>query len=219
MDILMVGTGIIGTIYGWALTEGGHNVTHYARTDKPDLAEHGANIDILDERKGHKKFNQTTYAMSMTNELDTSTGFNLIIVPVNSFQVESALKEIIQYYPDSYYFILTSNWKGTEMFDKILPENQYILGYPDGGGTIKDGVYWTNIGPEIHIAQAGLDNTYCFELIKDIFLKAGIKPDVQENMLHWLSGLHVNALNCVKYGELFQKNILKLLLINGHCGC
>ena len=72
------------------------------------------------------------------------------------------------------------------MFDRILPNNQYILGYPDGGGTIKDEIYWTNIGPEIHIATPGDENKKGFDLIEETFNKADIKLDVQKKMLHWL---------------------------------
>lgn len=54
---------------------------------------------------------------------------------------------------ESFYYILTSNWNGTTMFEKYLDKSNFILGYPDGGGTVKNGVYWTNIGPEIHIAS------------------------------------------------------------------
>ena len=54
MKILVVGTGVIGTIYGWALNESGIDVTHLVRTLKPDILQNGVNIDILDERKGFK---------------------------------------------------------------------------------------------------------------------------------------------------------------------
>jgi 2-dehydropantoate 2-reductase len=186
MDILVIGTGIIGTIYGWTLTEAGHNVTHLVRAPKPDLIDNGAKIDILDERKGYKKYNQTVYPIRITDNPDNVTHVDLIIVPTNWYQTEAALKEIVTNFPDSFYYILTSNWNGCGIFDNILPKSQYILGYPDGGGTVKNGVYWTNIGPEIHIARPDSENAKGFEVTKEIFSKASIKMDVQENMLHWL---------------------------------
>ncbi len=186
MNVLIVGTGVIGTIYGWALKEAGINVTHLVRTSKPDLVNNGAKIDILDERKGFKKYNQTNYHITITDSLADNSNYDLVIVPTNWYQTELALKAIVPKCSNSFFYIVTSNWTGTEMFDSILSKNRYILGYPDGGGTIKNGVYWTNIGPEIHIAKPDLENKKGFDLAKEIFSKANIKMDVQENMLHWL---------------------------------
>jgi 2-dehydropantoate 2-reductase len=95
MNVLIIGTGVVGTIYGWALKEGGINVTHIVRTNKPDLAKNGANIDILDERKGFKKYNQTNYPITITDNLETDCKYDLVIVPTNCFQTESVLKSIV----------------------------------------------------------------------------------------------------------------------------
>ena len=211
MNILIIGTGIIGTIYGWALKEAGIDVTHLVRKVKPDLTENGAKIDILDERKGFRKYNQTTYSVKITESIDCSNDFDLVIVPTNWYQTESALKGIFSKCPKSFYYILTSNWTGTELFNKILPKSQYILGYPDGGGTIKEGVYWTNIGSEIHIAKPDASNQNGFELVKEAFSKAQIKLDVQDNMLHWL-WVHNAGSAAISLAVQKYKNTEKYLL-------
>jgi ketopantoate reductase len=210
MNVLIIGTGVIGTIYGWALKEAGHIVTHLVRTPKHELSINGARIDVLDERKGYKKYNQTTYPIKITDSLEHSADFDLIIVPTNWYQTESALKGLFPKCPNSFYYILTSNWTGTEIFDKILPKNQYILGYPDGGGTVKDGVYWTNIGSEIHISKPDSGNQKGFELIKEIFSRANIKLDVQENMLHWL-WVHNAGSTAISLAFQKHKNVEKYL--------
>jgi ketopantoate reductase len=210
MNVLIVGTGVIGTIYGWALKEAGYNVTHLVRTIKPNLVKYGAKIDILDERKGFKKYNQINYPISIIDNFDKNSYYDLVIVPTNWHQTEAALKSIFPKYPNSFFYILTSNWTGTDVFDNIIKKDRYILGYPDGGGTIKDEVYWTNIGPEIHIAKPNSNNIKGFEIIKEIFLKAGIKLDIQENMLHWL---WVHNAGSIAISLAFQKhkNIEKYL--------
>jgi ketopantoate reductase len=179
MKILVVGTGVIGTIYGWALNEAGVDITHLVRTHKPDISQNGVNIDILDERKGFKKYYQTKYKPNVIDNLGTTEEFDLVFVPTNWFQTETALNLIVPKCKNSFFYILTSNWTGTEMFDRIIPKGKYILGYPDGGGTIKDKLYWTNIGPEIHIAEPNENNITGFNLIKEVFAKASIKLDIQ----------------------------------------
>ncbi len=186
MKVLVIGVGIIGTIYGWALNEAGVEVIHFVRSPKPDLTKYGAKLDILDERKGYKKYNKTTYPIKVINSIESSMNFDLVIVPTNWYQTEHALKSIKPKCPNSFYYMLTSNWTGKEIFDKILTRDQYLLGYPDGGGTIRNGIYWTNIGQEIHISQPDAFNMEGYKLISEIFSKAMIKLDVQQNMLNWL---------------------------------
>ena len=211
MNVLIIGTGVIGTIYGWALKEAGVRVTHLVRTARPDLESNGARIDILDERKGFKRYNQTNYKIALTDTLPDSSEFDLVIVPTNWYQTESVLKAVVPKCPDAFYYILTSNWTGTEMIDSIIAKDRYILGYPDGGGTIKNGVYWTNIGPEIHIAKPGDENKTGFGSVKEVFLKAAIKLDVQDNMLHWL-WVHNAGSNAISLAFQKHKNVEKYLM-------
>jgi ketopantoate reductase len=210
MNVLIVGTGVIGTIYGWALKEAGVNVTHLVRTIKPDLINNGAKIDILDERKGFKKYNQTSYSVEITDNLQDNSNFDLVIVPTNWFQTESALKSIVPKCPNAFFYIMTSNWTGMEMFNKIFDKSRYILGYPDGGGTIKNEVYWTNIGPEIHIAKPDSENKKGFDTVQEIFLKASIKLDIQENILHWL-WVHNAGSTAISLAFQKHKNVEKYL--------
>jgi 2-dehydropantoate 2-reductase len=83
MKTLVVGTGIIGVLYGWALAQSGVDVTHFVRKGKKDLFKDWVDLDLLDERKGHPKYNKTKYALKCTEEISPTDGYELIIVPVN----------------------------------------------------------------------------------------------------------------------------------------
>ena len=51
MNVLIVGTGVIGSLYGYALSQK-HNVFHYVRQEKlPLLDQKEILLDIIDERK------------------------------------------------------------------------------------------------------------------------------------------------------------------------
>jgi hypothetical protein len=56
--------------------------------------------------------------------------------------------------PLSFYFPAIGD--GLAAYDAILPRERYLLGYPDGGGTVKDGLYWTNLGAEVHLGLTRL---------------------------------------------------------------
>ncbi|MFZ5518042.1 MAG: ketopantoate reductase family protein [Candidatus Zhuqueibacterota bacterium] len=210
MNILIVGTGVIGTIYGWALQAAGLNITHLVRKGKGNNFQDGVTIDVLDERKGYKKYNKTTYPIKVIEMLDKNSSFDLVIVPTNYYQTEEALKTVVPLCCNSFFYILTSNWTGTQLFDGTLRKHQYLLGYPDGGGTIRDNVYWANIGPEIHIAAPDEHNQQGFELIEKAFASATIKLDVQENILHWL-WVHNAGSAAIWAATLKYRNIKKYL--------
>ena len=56
MKILIVGCGVIGTIYGWALAQAGQDVTHFVRPKKATtLKKQGIQLDIYDLRGSHEK--------------------------------------------------------------------------------------------------------------------------------------------------------------------
>ncbi len=47
MKVLVVGAGVIGSIYGWALSEAGHSVTHLVRPGRSKLFTNGISIDMM----------------------------------------------------------------------------------------------------------------------------------------------------------------------------
>ena len=186
MKILIIGSGIIGTIYGWALSESGNDVTHLVRPGKKDLFDNGVTLDLLDERKNYPSKHTAKYNIVSTEEVTQENDYELIIVPVNIFQAEEVISVLAPLCDNSMFLIMSSNWEGTAYIDRYLPKNRYILGYPDAGGTIRNGIYWTNIGGEIHLGDSEDVNKANIEKISTLFLSAGIKPDIQKKMLHWL---------------------------------
>jgi len=210
MKILIVGKGIIGTIYGWALTEAGVEVTHLVRPGSQAVPEQTVKLDVLDERKGHKSENQTYYTMSCVDNITPEDGFDWIIVPVNAGQLESVLSMLAPVSGNACFFTMTSNWNGTELIDQYLPRNRYILGYADGGGTIRNGVYWTNLGAEVHLGKVEGTDFNKLDQIKTLFEKADMKPDIQPEMLHWL-WVHNASATAFAAGFAYQKEMLKFL--------
>jgi ketopantoate reductase len=167
MKTLIVGTGVIGIIYGWALSEAGVDVTHFVRKGKQDNFEDGVNLDLLDERKGHLKYNATKYTLKCVEEISPADQYELIIVPTNVHQVEEVLETLVPVSGQAIFLIFTGNWDGTAFIDRRLPRERYLLGYADGGGTIRDdGVYWTNLGSEVHLGEVTSQPTEKLEKVK-----------------------------------------------------
>lgn len=186
MKTLIVGAGIIGAIYGWALAEAGVDVTHFVRKGKASTFKNGIKLDLLDERKGHKKYNQTKYALKCVEEISPSDNYELIIVPTNSYQTEEVLRALAPVSGNAVFLIFGLNWEGIEFIDRLLPRERYLMGYPDGGGTQRNGVYWTNLGAEVHLGEVDGKSTEKLERVKRLFEQADMHPDVPENIVHWI---------------------------------
>ena len=207
MKTLIVGTGVIGTIYGWALAEAGLDVTHFLRPGKEEQYRQGVDLDILDERKGHIANNQTHYNLRCVEKVRPADGYELVIVPVNAHQLTDALRTLIPCVGNTATFLLlTSNWEGTAEIDALLPRQRYLLGYGDGGGTVRNGAYWSNLGSEIHLGVLEGQSSEKLAEVKALFEKADMKPDIQPNILHWLWVHNASAVGFAvgfaKYGEV-----------------
>lgn len=155
-------------------------------TGKSATFKDGVALDLLDERKGHTKNNLTRYAVKCVEDVSPSDDNRLIIVPTNSYQIKDALEALVPRSGDANYLIFSANWEGVEFIDQLLPWKCYLMGYPDGGGTKRNGTYWTNLGAEVHLGEVDGNPTEKLEQVKALFARADLQPDIPENILHWL---------------------------------
>lgn len=185
MKILIVGTGVIGSLYGKALSEK-HDVTHFVRKNKFDeLNEKTVNYDIIDERfSDDLEISTGKYSYKCTTT--ASDTYDLVIVPVNLYQLDSVLETLTTENPNNKYLIFTLNWDGTDTIQKYLSDNQYIMGYPGGGGTFKDNLLYGNIGKDITIGSTSPHSANLLEIVNNIFTDCDFLPETSNEIIHWL---------------------------------
>ena len=92
MRVLVIGAGIIGSIYGWALAEAGHHVAHLVRSGRADAFRDGLPLDVFDRRKGHKRHFYGRYRLNAVETLPPTDTFELVIVPVKHYALVETLK-------------------------------------------------------------------------------------------------------------------------------
>lgn len=186
MRILIVGAGVIGTIYGWTFSEAGHDVTHFVRPGKSAQFGAGIPIDMLDNRKGYKKQFVSRYNLKATETLALSDGFDLVIVPTKPYQLEEALRQIVPKTGLADYLLLTQNWHGTAKIDAILPQSRYIYGDAKAGGTFKDDTLIAAIFSSIDLGQGDGKQDDRLKKVATLFEGVGIKPTLHGNILHYI---------------------------------
>ena len=185
MKILIVGAGIIGSIYGWAFSEAGHDVTHFVRPGKAVQFKNGFTIDMLDKRKRHKNQFVGHYAIQATETLNPSDNYDLVIVPTKHFQLIEALKQIVPQVGNADFLLLTQNWDGTTEIDAILPPSRYVYGDAKAGGTFQNGNLIATID-SVDLGQVDNRQDECLKKTLALFKSADIKVTLHDNILHYL---------------------------------
>jgi 2-dehydropantoate 2-reductase len=185
MKILIVGAGIIGSIYGWAFAEAGHEVTHLVRPGRAGQYPNGMDIDMYDTRKGHKRDFIGRYAIRLTEALQPGDGYELIIVPTKHYKLIETLKQIVPQGGNSNYLLLTQNWEGTREIDTILSPSRYAYGDAKAGGAFQDGALVATIA-SIDIGQVDGRHDDCLDKVVALCRSADIPATLHKNILHYL---------------------------------
>jgi 2-dehydropantoate 2-reductase len=184
MRILVVGAGVVGTIYGWVLSGAGHDVTHLVRPGRSARLAHGVVMDMLDRRKGRPNDVVCRYHMTVT-EAPGDGPYDLVVVPTKPYQLVDALRQLEpQLGPRATYLLLTQNWQGTEQIDQILPRDRYLFGDAQAGGTLVDGALIGAIFPKIVLGRVDGGRDDELDRIAAVFDGAGIRVRIPENILH-----------------------------------
>ncbi len=185
MKTLIVGAGIIGTIFGWALAEAGHEVTHLVRPGKAGKYQDGFEIDMYDVRKGHQKNFTGHHTINVTETVRPEDNYELVIVPTKHYHLLETLKQLVPLTGDADYFLLTQNWEGTEAIDAILPPSRYVFGDAKAGGKFEGNTLIATIA-SVDIGQVNGRQDDCLEKVSALCQSAQIGVTVQENILHYL---------------------------------
>lgn len=185
MNVLIVGTGVIGSLYGCALSQK-HHVFHYVRQEKLTLLnQKKITFDFIDERQDKK--HQNTIGSYTYHCVDNANGnYDLIIVPVKTFQLTEVLRTLTVQSPDANYLLMTLDWNMSREFDKILGKSHYVLGYAGGGGTFRENQLWANLGNDVMLGAVDQEQQPLLISVTEMFKSCGIIPSIEANPLHWL---------------------------------
>jgi 2-dehydropantoate 2-reductase len=192
MKVLIVGRGVIGTIYGWALSQAGVDVTHVVR--KEGLPGTDA-LDLLDLRPGYPKNMRVTYAAKTVGQISPSDGFDLVIVATKHYQAAEAIRQYLPGAPDATFLLFTANWEGTEEIDRLLPRSSLLWGYAAAsGGPDAQGALFVTVSPKVRFGMLEGSDPEKFKAVTEMFQRAGFTMDIKSNIIEWLWVHHaINA--------------------------
>lgn len=185
MRVLVVGAGIIGSIYGWALIESGHHVVHLVRSGRTAALRDGIALDIFDRRKGHERSFCGRYTLNAAETLSPADVFELVIAPVKHYALVQTLKEIVPRAGAAEFLLLTQNWRGTEEIDSILPRTRYVYGDAKAGGRFSEGTLVAALYA-LDIGSPEGEPSLLANKVAALFASADIQTRLHSDMLHYL---------------------------------
>jgi 2-dehydropantoate 2-reductase len=185
MRILIVGAGIVGAIYGWALSENGNHVIHLVRSGRGAALRDGVAVDVFDRRKGRKRNYRGLYKLEVVEALSPADSFELIIVPTKHYALAQTLEQIVPHEGAADFLLLTQNWSGTQVIDAILPRRRYVYGDAKAGGTVSGGKLFATLSA-IDIGSPEGEPTLLAKKAAALFASAGMQALLHSDMLHYL---------------------------------
>ena len=185
MKILIIGAGIVGSIYGWALSEAGHEVQHLVRQGRAEKLSQGIPLDILDKRKGHPPRYKGIYRIEAIENIKNPDDYEFVIFPGHHYTMDEVLRDIVPKFRRSGFFFLTQNWNGKTEIDEVVPRTRYTFGDAKAGGSwlgerLVGAIHSVDIGP------AGPEGEPLARRIAALFEKAGLEAPYHEKMLEYL---------------------------------
>jgi 2-dehydropantoate 2-reductase len=192
MRVLIIGRGVVGTIYGWALSKAGIDVTHVVR--KEGLPETDT-LDLLDLRPGYSKYRRASYTPKTVAQISPSDGFDLVIVATKHYQAAQAIQQYLPGASNATFLLFTANWDGPAEIDRLLPRSSMLWGYAAAsGGPDDSGVLIATVNPSVRFGMLEGCDPEKFKAVTELFQRAGFTLDIKPNIIEWLWVHHaINA--------------------------
>ncbi len=192
MNILIYGSGVIGSVYAVNFTKAGNAVSVLARGARlAELREGGLrirNVFLGDSEEA---------PVEILERLPEGKVFNLVLVAVRSGQIIAALKELAQAVTAEVVLVVGNNLEDHAEELAVAGEKHLVLGFGAFGGYREDGVVFytdgrtkerpepkhrskTTIGGLTPSSQAAM------ERVKTLFLPAGLPLSESDTIRAWL---------------------------------
>lgn len=184
MRILVVGAGVIGSVYAGKLLTAGHEVVLLARGRR--LADLQGSGLILEEAQSGKR---TALPVTAVAALDSADRYDLVVVPVRSEQLTSTLP-VLSSMRDGSDVLFFGNTAGRQAQLVEALGSRVLFGFPAAGGT-RDGsvVRYVLIGQQqTMLGEPNGATTSRTRHLKSILQDAGFPTTITANMDGWLLG-------------------------------
>jgi 2-dehydropantoate 2-reductase len=219
MNILIVGRGAIGSLYGLALAKAGHSVTYYVRPGRANRYGPTLTLDILDTRTRMQGVRiRETFSTHLVEDLPLAHNYDLIIVSVQHYRLPEVVAFLAHRVGNATLLMFNNVWTDPHEEVAALPADQVVWGFPRaGGGFGNDGVLTGGILKNVMFGQfgtgSGTSPTRRELAVRELFRSSGFGIQVQRDFRGWLwfhflvnAGLLPQALKAGSFVKLVESD-------------
>ncbi len=191
-EVCILGLGVIGTTYAYALKEGGVAVEHLIRESKRASAPKTLDVKLLDGRYNNKGEEKSGSYQVVQAAPDSR--YEFIIISVASGKLEAAVETLRNNDIRGTLILFCNLWDDREKIEAIVGDYPYVMAFPTAGGHLENGILDCVLFDHIMLEskeKAGIEN---YDLLISYLDKADIKTEIPYDMAEWIKiHMAVNA--------------------------
>jgi 2-dehydropantoate 2-reductase len=175
---------VIGTIYGHALSESGHEVVHFVRAGRAERLRDGVSIHLLDARPREPEERKVRYQPALVERLGSAEA-ELVFASVLHYQLPALLPLLEAEAGNAEILFFNNLWSSFAPIDTRL-RGRYVWGFPVAGGGFDDGVLEAALLRDVHLGGPPGVGTSRLEHVSELFANCGFDVQREPEMLRWL---------------------------------
>lgn len=183
MKVAILGLGVIGTTYAYALQQAGCDTYHIVREGK--VVPSSIPVHLLDGRynpKGEEK--DGTYDIKLASENEE---YDFILVSVASGKLEGAMKTLKERNIRGTVILFCNFWNERKEVEELIGDYEFVTAFPTAGGCMeKEGklncVLFDHIMLEGRV-KAAIHN---YDELISLLDSADIKQEIPHDMFEWI---------------------------------
>ena len=183
MDVLIVGLGVIGTIYAYLFSKEGYNVEHYIRKSSENYSIDSLNIELLDGRTNPEGLRiNDEYIVNKSTKKD----YDFIFIAVSSGKIEGVINDLEREKINGTLIFACGIWENRDYIENITSKHGYILGYPVAGGNISNDTLNCCVFDHFMLESKEKSDISNYDDLVKLFTSCKIKLEHPKDMLEWI---------------------------------
>lgn len=183
MRILILGAGVIGSVYGARLLERGHQVVVLARGHRlTELQEHG--LILEDAERGQR----TVWPVPVVDGITAEDRYDLVLAPVRRDQLRGIVP-VVRKLSDTPAVLIFGNATGLCSELRASLGERVLFGFPAAGGTYDGKVvrYVLIRQQKTMLGEPDGRASSRMRSLGDVFAEAGFSTSISRNVAGWLN--------------------------------
>lgn len=183
-NICVLGLGVIGTTYAYALQDKGVDVEHLIRESKRATAPSTLDVKLLDGRYNSKGEEKTgTYKVT---QAAPGSSYDFILVSVASGKLEAAIESLRSNDISGTLVLFCNLWNDRKYIESVVGDYPYVMAFPTAGGHMEDGKLDCVLFDHIMLESKSKSDIDNYDDLILYLSKADIKTENPHDMVEWI---------------------------------